>query len=130
MIQAARAAAQAEGLEGCKITLHFPSYFPVMQYARNRALRETLYTAYVTRASELGPRALDNGPIMRELLALLKLGVAGHLLHVGLVTYGIHWSTAFSSSLILACGPIFTLLILRWMGVERLQRAQMAKAAE
>ena len=70
VIQAARAAAQAEGLEGCKLTLHFPSYFPVMQYARNRALREKLYTAYVTRASELGPAALDNGPLMRELLAL------------------------------------------------------------
>ena len=70
VVQAARAAAQAEGLEGCKLTLHFPSYFPVMQYARNRALREKLYTAYVTRASELGPAALDNGPLMRELLAL------------------------------------------------------------
>ncbi|MBP5989113.1 MAG: M3 family metallopeptidase [Piscinibacter sp.] len=70
VIQAARAAAQAEGLEGCKLTLHFPSYFPVMQYARNRGLREKLYTAYVTRASELGPAALDNGPLMRELLAL------------------------------------------------------------
>ncbi|HNJ84313.1 MAG TPA: M3 family metallopeptidase, partial [Piscinibacter sp.] len=70
VIQAARAAAQAEGLEGCKLTLHFPSYFPVMQYARNRALREKLYTAYVTRASELGQSALDNGPLMRELLAL------------------------------------------------------------
>ena len=43
-----------------------------------------------------------------DLLALLKLGLAGHLVHVGLVTYGIHWSTAFSSSLILACGPVFT----------------------
>jgi drug/metabolite transporter (DMT)-like permease len=61
----------------------------------------------------------------RELLALLKLGVAGHLLHVGLVTYGIHWSTAFSSSLILACGPVFTLLILRWHGLETLSRAQV-----
>ncbi len=68
--QAARAAAQAEGLEGCKLTLHFPSYFPVMQYGRNRALREKLYTTYVTRASELGPAALDNGPLMRELLSL------------------------------------------------------------
>ncbi|MEQ1804868.1 MAG: hypothetical protein ABL900_05775, partial [Burkholderiaceae bacterium] len=37
-----------------------------------------------------------------DLFALLKLGLAGHLLHVGLVSYGIHWSTAFSSSLILA----------------------------
>ncbi|WP_298834823.1 DMT family transporter [uncultured Piscinibacter sp.] len=65
----------------------------------------------------------------RELLALLKLGVAGHLLHVGLVTYGIHWSTAFSSSLILAMGPVFTLLILRWHGTEQLTRAQVAGVA-
>jgi len=58
--------------------------------------------------------------------SLLKLGLAGHLVHVGLVTYGIHWSTAFSSSLILACGPVFTLLILRWYGLERLTPGQVA----
>jgi len=61
-----------------------------------------------------------------DLWALLRLGLAGHLVHVGLVTYGIHWSTAFSSSLILACGPVFTLLILRWYGLEHLSRAQVA----
>ena len=61
-----------------------------------------------------------------DLWALLRLGLAGHLVHVGLVTYGIHWSTAFSSSLILACGPVFTLLILRWYGFEPLSRAQVA----
>jgi len=61
-----------------------------------------------------------------DMVALLKLGIAGHLLHVGLVTYGIHWSTAFSSSLILACGPVFTLLILRWHGIEKLTHAQVA----
>ena len=61
-----------------------------------------------------------------DLLALLKLGLAGHLIHVGMVTYGIHWSTAFSSSLILACGPVFTLLILRWHGIEHLARGQIA----
>jgi len=61
-----------------------------------------------------------------DLWALLRLGLAGHLVHVGLVTYGIHWSTAFSSSLILACGPVFTLLILRWYGLELLSRAQVA----
>ncbi len=65
-----------------------------------------------------------------DLIALLKLGIAGHLLHVGLVTYGIHWSTAFSSSLILAIGPVFTLLILRWHGIEdRLSRGQLAGVA-
>ena len=61
--------------------------------------------------------------------ALARLGIVGHTLHVGMVCYGIHWSTAFSSSLILACGPIFTLLILRAMGVEQLKRAQIIGVA-
>ena len=60
---------------------------------------------------------------------LLRLGLLGHLLHVGLVTFGIHWSTAFSSALILACGPIFTLLLLRWAGLERLGRTQVLGVA-
>ncbi len=68
--QAARAAAISDGREGYKLTLHYPSYLPVIQYGENRALREKLYTANVTRASELGPAALDNTQVMRELLAL------------------------------------------------------------
>jgi len=64
-----------------------------------------------------------------DAFALLRLGLIGHLLHVGMVTYGIHWSTAFSSSLILACGPIFTLFILHWHGHERLTRGQVAGVA-
>ena len=64
-----------------------------------------------------------------DLGALLRLGLVGHVLHVCLVTYGIHWSTAFSSSLILACGPVFTLLILRWHGAEHLTRGQVAGVA-
>ena len=64
-----------------------------------------------------------------DAFALLRLGLVGHLLHVGLVTYGIHWSTAFSSSLILACGPIFTLFILHWHGLEQLTRGQIAGVA-
>ena len=70
VIAAARAAAEADGKPGHKITLHFPSYFPVMQYGSDRALREKLYLAYVTRASEAGPAALDNSAVMRELLDL------------------------------------------------------------
>ncbi|KQU81668.1 MULTISPECIES: M3 family metallopeptidase [unclassified Rhizobacter] len=70
VVAAARAAAEADGKPGHKITLHFPSYFPVMQYGSNRALREKLYVAYVTRASEAGPAALDNSAVMRELLDL------------------------------------------------------------
>jgi drug/metabolite transporter (DMT)-like permease len=64
-----------------------------------------------------------------EWWALARLGPMGHVLHVGLVTYGIHWSTAFSSSLILACGPVFTLLLLRLAGTERLTRAQIGGVA-
>jgi drug/metabolite transporter (DMT)-like permease len=64
-----------------------------------------------------------------DLLRLLKLGLAGHLLHVGMVTYGIHWSTPFSSSVLLACGPIFTLLILRWYGIEQLSMGQIGGVA-
>jgi len=56
VIEAAREAAEREGKSGWKFTLHFPSYFPVMQYSENRAMRETMYRAYVTRASELGPQ--------------------------------------------------------------------------
>ena len=52
--QAARAAAEKDGRAGFKFTLHFPSYFPVLQYAENRALREQIYRANATKASELG----------------------------------------------------------------------------
>jgi drug/metabolite transporter (DMT)-like permease len=52
---------------------------------------------------------------------LFKLGFIGHLVHVGLVTHGMNLSTPFSSSLMIACGPIFTLLLLRFMVGERLQ---------
>lgn len=62
-------------------------------------------------------------------IQLAKLGFWGDFVHVGIVTVGIHWSTAFSSSLILACGPIYTLLILRWFGIERLGRAQLEGVA-
>jgi drug/metabolite transporter (DMT)-like permease len=62
----------------------------------------------------------------KDWLQMAWLGFIGHSLHVGLVTFGIHWSTAFSSSVILACGPIFTLLILRVQGLERLSFPQMA----
>jgi oligopeptidase A len=55
---------------GHKLTLHFPVYLPVMQYAENRALREQLYRAYVTRASEAGRPEWDNSAAMREIVAL------------------------------------------------------------
>ena len=72
VVQAARAAAQAEGKDGHKLTLHFPCYFPVLQHGTHRPLRERLFTAFVTRASELGPPERDNSAVMRELLQLRR----------------------------------------------------------
>ncbi|MBI3348726.1 MAG: M3 family metallopeptidase [Burkholderiales bacterium] len=55
---------------GHKLTLHFPCYLPVMQYAESRELREKLYRAYVTRASESGKPEWDNTAAMREIVSL------------------------------------------------------------
>lgn len=65
-------AAEAKSLDGWLITLEFPSYYAVMTYADDRALREEVYAAYCTRASDQGPNAgqNDNGPLMSEILDL------------------------------------------------------------
>jgi oligopeptidase A len=55
-IAAAADTAQQKGLQGWAFTLHFPSYYPVMQYSENRELRRLMYEAYVTRSSELAPQ--------------------------------------------------------------------------
>ena len=68
--QAAREAAQADSKPGWKFTLHAPSYLPVMQYADNRALRELMYHAYVTRAAEFGKGEWDNTPLIAEIVKL------------------------------------------------------------
>lgn len=70
--EAAKALAEAQEKSGWLFTLDIPSYLPVMTYCDNQALREKMYRAYVTRASEIGPNAgeYDNSPIMSELLAL------------------------------------------------------------
>ncbi len=70
ILLAARDAAREAGRDGWRFTLHQPSYFPVMQYARDRDLRANMYRAYVTRASDLGDPAFDNSSVMAELLAL------------------------------------------------------------
>ena len=67
---ATRAAAEAEGKDGHKLTLHMPCYLPVMQYATHRGLRETMYRAYSTRASEFGPAERDNSQLMQDILRL------------------------------------------------------------
>ena len=69
----ARAAAAAEGKEGYKLTLKLPCYLPVMQFASSSALREVIYRAYVTRASDQSDestRQYDNSALITEMLAL------------------------------------------------------------
>ncbi len=69
--QAAQASAGKEGKSGWRFTLHFPSYFPVLQYADDRALRETIYRANATKASELGANPeWDNS---QNIIDILKL---------------------------------------------------------
>jgi len=67
-----QANASAREQSGYLITLEIPSYLAVMTYADDRKLRETVYRAYSTRASELGPDEgkFDNSAIMAELLQL------------------------------------------------------------
>ena len=71
-LAAAKAQAEAKEQEGWLLTLDMPSYLPVLTYCDNAALREELYRAYSTRASDQGPNAgkWDNGPVMAETLAL------------------------------------------------------------
>ncbi|MGI4846545.1 MAG: M3 family metallopeptidase, partial [Janthinobacterium lividum] len=69
--QAARAGAEKAGKSGYRFSLHFPSYFPILQYADKRALRETIYRANATKASELGANPdWDNSAIIIELMKL------------------------------------------------------------
>ncbi|MBP8860867.1 MAG: M3 family metallopeptidase [Ottowia sp.] len=72
---AARAAAEADGKAGYKLTLKLPSYLPVMQFAHDGALRQRLYRAYVTRASDQAEgdaKKFDNAPLIQGILALRK----------------------------------------------------------
>jgi oligopeptidase A len=69
-IKKALADAKEDKKEGYKFTLHLPSYLPVMQYADSRPLREKLYHAYATRASELASPKFDNTKLIEEILAL------------------------------------------------------------
>lgn len=71
-LAAAAELAAEKDLSGWVFTLDIPSYLPVMMYADNAALREEMYQAYVTRASEQGPNAgeFDNSAIINETLAL------------------------------------------------------------
>ena len=73
VVETARELAKAEGKDGYKLTLKMPSYLPVMQFATSSALREVLYRAYSTRASDQAPAQFskfDNSAVISEILAL------------------------------------------------------------
>ncbi len=71
-LAASKAQAEAKEQDGWLLTLDVPSYLPVMTYGDNQALREEMYRAYSTRASDQGPNAgkWDNSAVMEEELAL------------------------------------------------------------
>ena len=76
-IEAARESAKADGQAGWKFTLQAPSYMPVMQYADHQPLRELMYRAYVTRASELGAKIeWDNSAVIKRILERRKESAA------------------------------------------------------
>lgn len=88
MKHAAELDGRADGV--FKVTLQQPHLMPVLQFASNRALRELMYRAHATRASEFGPEAQDNTPLIPELLRLRQelSGMLGHasFAEVSLVT--------------------------------------------
>ncbi|MGH8750217.1 MAG: M3 family metallopeptidase [Burkholderiales bacterium] len=69
-LEAASEAALKDGKTGWKLTLHAPSWMPVMQYADKRGLRENLYRAYATRAAEFGKPEWDNTALITQILRL------------------------------------------------------------
>jgi oligopeptidase A len=90
VLATARAAAEKDGRPGWKLTLQMPCYLPVQQYADHHGLRETLYRAYFTRASEFGRPERDNTAVIGRILALREelarlLGYASYA-EVSLVT--------------------------------------------
>ncbi|HNP25692.1 MAG TPA: M3 family metallopeptidase [Nitrosomonas sp.] len=77
VLHTARQMAEKDGRQGWKFTLHMPSYLPVQQYADNRILREKMYHAFYTRASEYnvtddknGEKNWDNMPLINKILEL------------------------------------------------------------
>lgn len=68
----AKELAAEKGLSGYVLTLEYPCYQAVMSHAEDRGLREEMYKAYITRASDQGPNAgtYDNSPLIKEILVL------------------------------------------------------------
>src|SRR5512145_1826997 len=75
-------------------------------------------------------RVAHTWPRRADLPRFLLCALVGHVLHISAVMYGMNLSTAFSSSLVLTCQPLFTLAILAWVSHERLRRQQLARRPE
>ena len=73
-VMQAKNVADDAGIEGWRFSLQYPAYLAVMTYSNDRGLREEMYRAFVTRASEIGPNAgrWDNGDVMMSILRLRK----------------------------------------------------------
>lgn len=88
----AKAKAEAEKKEGCLFSLDFPIYYAVLSQGQDASVRESMYRAYVTRASDAGPNAgeFDNSPIMQAILekrlALAKVLDCDTYAHYALAT--------------------------------------------
>lgn len=64
--------AQEKGLSGFSLTLDIPCYIAVITHAENRRLREKIYKAYISRASEVGATnsKFDNAAVMEKILRI------------------------------------------------------------
>ena len=78
ILKSAQLKANENKKKGWLFTLDFPTYIPLMQYADNRQLRQDMYYAYATKASELSNKKLDNTSHINEILQL-KLQLANIL---------------------------------------------------
>jgi oligopeptidase A len=74
--ETAKKTAEEEKNPGWKLTLRAPCYVPVMQYADDRSLRETLYRAYAARASEFGKADWDNSALIDRIVVLRRESAA------------------------------------------------------
>jgi len=65
-------AARLAGQDGWLLTLDFPTFISILTHATSRDLREAMYRAYTTQASDQGDQAyeFDNGPVISQILRL------------------------------------------------------------
>ncbi|MET1025395.1 MAG: M3 family metallopeptidase [Pseudoxanthomonas sp.] len=119
VVAACRAAAKADDEPGWKFTLQMPCYLPVLTYADDRPLRETLYQAYAVRASETGDEKLDNTPLIEKILAL-RAELAQLL---GFASYG-----EYSLATKMAQSPQDVMAFLRDLATRALPHARQDRA--